>query len=86
MMDDIYKDHLVKALAGDAVHKEHIRGMYLGMYLAWMDHLLTVERFCEYYEISDLSIGKAVINVGRLIQEEYRAEQHKKRMDVTGDY
>ena len=82
MRDDDYKNYIVKALVGEEVSKEWMRDRYLD----WMNHFLTVERFCEYYEIIDLSVGKAVINVGRLIQEEYRAEQHKKRMDVTGDY
>jgi hypothetical protein len=76
MRDDDYKNYIVKALVGEEVSKEWRRDRYLD----WMNHFLTVERFCKYYEIIDLSVGKAVINVGRLIQEEYRAEQHKKRI------
>ena len=76
MLDDIYKNHLVKAVAGEEVHKEQMRCIYLD----WVNNFLTVDRFCEYYEISDSSVGKAVINLGRLLHEEYCAEQHKKRM------
>ena len=78
MLDDIYKNHLVKAVGGEEVHKEQMRGIYLD----WVNNFLTVDRFCEYYEISDLSVGKAVINLGRLLHEEYCTEQHKKRVDV----
>ena len=78
MLEDIYKNHLVKALAGEDVHKDLIRGMYL----AWMNHFLTVDRFCEFYGIEDIDVGRAVINLGRILHEEYCAEQHKKGMDV----
>ena len=76
MMDDTYKNHIVKALVGEEVSKEWMRDRYL----AWVHHFLTVDKLCEYYEINDLSVGKAVINVGQVIQEEYRDEQHKKRI------
>ena len=76
MRDDIYKGYIVKALVGEEVSKERMRDMYL----AWMNHFLTVERFCEFHEISDLLVGKAVINLGRVIHEEYCTEQHKKRI------
>lgn len=76
MLDDIYKNHLVKAVAGEEVHKEQMRGIYLD----WVNNFLTVDRFCEYYEISDLSVGKAVLNFGRVLHEEYCTEQHKKRV------
>ena len=59
MRDDVYKYYIVKALVGEEVSKERMRDMYL----AWMNHFLTVERFCEFHEISDLRVGKAVINV-----------------------
>ena len=78
MRDDIYKYYIVKALVGEEGDKERMRYMYMD----WVNRFLTVERFCKYYEISDLRVGKAVINLGQVIQEEYRAEQHKKRMDV----
>ena len=78
MRDEIYKNHIVKALVGEEGDKERMRYMYLD----WVNNFLTVERFCEFHELSDLSVGKAVINVGQVIQEEYHAEQHKKRMDV----
>ena len=78
MRDEIYKNHIVKALVGEEVSKEWMRARYL----AWMNHFLTVDKLCEYYEINDLSVGKAVINLGRVLHEEYCAEQHKKRMDV----
>jgi len=77
MRDDVYKYYIVKALVGEEVSKERMRDMYL----AWMNHFLTVERFCEFHEISDLRVGKAVINLGRVLHEEYCTEQHKKRMD-----
>ena len=82
MRDDDYKNYIVKALVGEEVSKEWMRDRYL----AWMNHFLTVDKFCEFYEISDLRVGKAVINLGRVLHEEYCAEQHKKRLDVTGDY
>ena len=77
MRDDVYKYYIVKALVGEEVSKERMRDMYL----AWMNHFLTVDRFCEFHEISDLRVGKAVINLGRVLHEEYCTEQHKKRMD-----
>ena len=76
MRDDIYKYYIVKALVGEEVNKKRMRDMYL----AWMNHFLTVDKFCEFYDISDLSVGKAVINLGRVIHEEYCTEQHKKRI------
>ena len=77
MLDDRYKNRLVKALAGERVHKDLFRGMYMD----WVNNFLTVDRFCEYHDISDLSVGKAVINLGRVLHEEYCAEQHKKRIE-----
>ena len=74
--DSMYTKQMAQALAGVGESNEFLRAFYLD----WVNNFLTVGRFCEHYEISDLSVGKAVINLGRLLHEEYCTEQHKKRM------
>ena len=74
--DTMYTKQIAQALAGVGESNEFLRALYLD----WVNNFLTVSRFCEHYEIGDINVGRAVINLGRILHEEYCAEQHKKRV------
>ena len=74
--DTMYTKQIAQARAGVGESNEFLRAFYLD----WFNNFLTVGRFCEHYEIEDINVGRAVINLGRILHEEYCTEQHKKRM------
>ena len=74
--DAKYKELLLAAWSDDSEAEESVRELYLD----WVNNFLTVDRFCEYHELEKVQIGRAVINLGRILHEEYCTEQHKKRM------
>ena len=75
--DTMYTKQIAQARAGVGESNEFLRAFYLD----WFNNFLTVDSFCEHYGIEDINVGRAVINLGRILHEEYCAEQHKKRIE-----
>lgn len=76
--DTMYTKQIAQALAGVGESNAFLRALYLD----WTNNFLTVGRFCEHYGIGDINVGRAVINLGRILHEEYCAEQH----EINEDY
>ena len=74
--DTMYTKQIAQALAGVGESNEFLRALYLD----WVNNFLTVSRFCEHYEIGDINVGRAAVNLGRILHEEYCVKQNEKRI------